>query len=65
MPVVKGKKYPYTPAGEAAANRARANAGAGAVERKKKAATPKSYGHGGSVMCRGNGLAKSKPTQLT
>ena len=49
MPTVNGKKYPYTPAGTAAANRARAraNAGAGAgagilaagaVERKKKAA---------------------------
>ena len=30
-----------------------------------KGATHKSYGHGGSVMCRGNGLARSKPTQLT
>ena len=30
-----------------------------------KGATHKGYGHGGSVMCGGNGLARSKPTQLT
>ena len=30
-----------------------------------KGATHKSYRHGGSVMCGGNGLARSKPTQLT
>ena len=30
-----------------------------------KGATHKSYKHGGSVMCGGNGLARSKPTQLT